>query len=173
MGARVLWALNAPENSSFAPPRSFPRPPAITIPPACVAQKGERVEGRGVDNYYYSLSTLYTEQRGEGFVKGSTHGYAETKPPLKMIKAKSVRQSCVFFSFSSSPPSRVFKCHCFRSVQMHACMHACPATPFPQLSRVLFSYVRTPFPVPIPYLSFHSRQKIPLRVNSTSQRFIF
>lgn len=130
-----------------------------------------------MDNY--SLSSLYTERGGgrEGrgwFAKGSTHGYAETKPPLKMIKAKSVRQRVArFFLFHRVACLNVavfVPCKC-----MHACMHECIHTRMhARLSpaivpSVVFVRIRTPFPVPIPYLSFHSasHRKIPLRVNST------
>lgn len=112
MRARVLlWALNAPENSSFAPFLA----PQLTIP---------RVWREGVDNY--SLSSLYTERGGEGregVIRERKHArLCGNKTSVENDKGKECpAESGAFFSL---PPSRVFKCRCFRSVQMHACMHA-------------------------------------------------
>lgn len=80
----------------------------------------------------YSLSTLYRVGKGGrgGSWKEARTKHAETKPRLKMIKAKSVRQewrrgfSFSFFFFS--PPSRVFKRHRFVPCKR---MHARPRLP--------------------------------------------
>lgn len=156
MRARVLlWALNAPENSSFAPFLA----PQLTIP---------RVwrEGGGGE-WITTPFPVYIRSGGRRkgwFAKGSTHGYAETKPPLKMIKAKSVRQRVArFFLFHRVACLNVavfVPCKC-----MHACMHECIHTRMhARLSpaivpSVVFVRIRTPYPVPIPYLSFHSAQE--------------
>lgn len=111
MRARVLWALNSEtENSSFAPTTPY------SLPYPCVAQR------------VTTPFPLYTEQGRKGGGRGSWKEartkHAETKPRLKMIKAKSVRRraEALFLFFFFSPPSRVFKRHRFvrRSVQTRA-----------------------------------------------------
>lgn len=79
MRARVLWALNSEtENSSFAPTTPY------SLPYPCVAQR------------VTTPFPLYTEQGRKGGGRGSWKEartkHAETKPRLKMIKAKSVRR---------------------------------------------------------------------------------
>lgn len=75
-----------------------------------------------MDNY--SLSSLYTERgEEEGVVRERKHArLCGNKTSVENDKGKECpAESGAFFSLS---PSRVFKCRCFRSVQMHACMHA-------------------------------------------------
>lgn len=116
MRARVLlWALNAPENSSFAPFLA----PQLTIP---------RVwrEGGGGE-WITTPFPVYIRSGGgegrEGVIRERKHArLCGNKTSVENDKGKECpAESGAFFSL---PPSRVFKCRCFRSVQMHACMHA-------------------------------------------------